>query len=77
MLVHQAKLNGEVPTRKTYAPRRHVLRVAWAVLRDPTLPLPDGVRMIRRLGQGRFIKFRLPGPVQVSDSVPEPKTLSR
>jgi hypothetical protein len=33
--------------------------------------------MIRRLGQGRFIKFRLPGPVQVSDSVPEPKTLSR
>jgi hypothetical protein len=33
--------------------------------------------MIRRPGQDRFIEFRLPGPVQVSDSVPEPKNLSR
>jgi glycosyltransferase involved in cell wall biosynthesis len=64
MLYKQAKLEGKPPPVKMKAPRRHLLRVSQAILRDSTTSRRDRLRMLRVAWRSRMIKLTVFGSTQ-------------
>jgi hypothetical protein len=57
MLLHQGRATGRPLPVRWKAPRRHLLRVSQAILRDPTTSRRDRLRLLRRLWRSRVMKW--------------------